>query len=64
MQENTKTENKYKAQDKYDKANTIKKTFKFNKKTDADILAFLAASGNMQGTVKKALRAMISEQES
>ncbi len=46
---------KYKAQNRYDKANTKVVTVKFNVKTDADILEYLEGK-NKQGTIKEALR--------
>ena len=45
-----------KAVAKYDKANTVKKTFKFNIKTDADILKKLAAVQNQSGYIKGLIR--------
>ena len=44
------------ARRKYDEANTVQVKIKLNKKTDADIIAYLEASGNKQGTIKEALR--------
>lgn len=58
----TKDVYKYAAQDKYDKDNTVRQSYKFNKKTDADILEFLEKSGNKAGTVKKALRAYMQKE--
>ena len=49
-------EKKETARERYDKANTIKVTIKLNRKTDQDIIAYLEASGNKQGTIKEALR--------
>lgn len=43
-------------QERYDRVNTVQVVLKLNKKTDKDILDYLTASGNKQGTVKKALR--------
>ena len=45
-----------KAQEKYDKANTVFIGLKLNKKTDADIIALLEKSDNKQGTIKKILK--------
>lgn len=42
---------------KYDAANTVQLKLKLNKKTDADILARLKRSGNMQGYIKELIRA-------
>lgn len=44
------------ARRRYDEANTIQIKLKLNNKTDADIIAYLEASGNKQGTIKEALR--------
>ena len=41
---------------KYDSANTVQIKLKLNKKTDADILAILAAHENVQGFIKKLIR--------
>lgn len=46
--------NKYKA--KYDIANTTQIKLKLNLKTDADIIEYLNASDNKQGTIKKLIR--------
>lgn len=51
----------YPSKRKYDAANTQVVTLKLNKKTDADILEYLEASGNKQGTIKEALRRMMKE---
>lgn len=45
-----------KASEKYDKNNTKNIMFKFNKKTDADILAFFETLDNRQGFVKQLIR--------
>lgn len=50
------TEQQKRAQIKYDKANTRKITFKFNLKTDADILERLDSVDNRQGYVKELIR--------
>jgi len=42
---------------RYDKANTQDVRLKLNKKTDADILAHLAAQPNKQGYIKSLIRA-------
>ena len=44
------------ARERYDEANTKFYGLKLNRKTDADLIAFLDASGNVQGTIKEALR--------
>ena len=41
---------------KYDKENTRKMTFKFNRNTDADILEKLASVPNKQGYIKRLIR--------
>lgn len=50
------TEAQKKAQRKYDASNTSSIALKFNKKTDADILQFLASCDNKQGTIKAIIR--------
>lgn len=45
-----------KAQEKYDKANTIQLHLKLNKKTDADIIEVLKKESNKQGLIKDLLR--------
>lgn len=42
---------------KYDAENVKKVTFKFNLKTDADILKHLETIGNKQGYIKDLIRA-------
>ena len=44
------------AQAKYDKDNTVQINLKLNKKTDADIIARLAAADNRQGYIKELIR--------
>lgn len=46
---------KYKAQEKYDKNNTIRFTIKLNKNTDKKIVEALLNSDNKQGYIKEAL---------
>ena len=41
------------AQEKYDRVNTVHITLKLNRKTDADIIAMLEGEGNKQGFIKK-----------
>ena len=41
---------------KYDKENTVQVSVKLNKKTDADILAWLNRQPNKQGAIKDILR--------
>ena len=45
-----------KAQERYDRENTVFVGLKLNKKTDADIIALLEKSDNKQGTIKKILK--------
>ena len=47
---------KYKAQERYDKENTISVKLKLNKKTDADIITKLEKVGNKQGYIKQLIR--------
>ena len=51
-----KTEAQKRASVKYDKKNTKVINFKFNLKTDADILEKLNQVGNKQGYVKQLIR--------
>ena len=48
-----------KAQERYDRENTVFIGLKLNKKTDADIIALLEKSDNKQGTIKKILKNFI-----
>lgn len=50
------TEQQKRAQIKYDKTNTRQITFKFNLKTDADILEKLDSVENRQGYIKELIR--------
>lgn len=52
------TNEKYKAQAKYDAANTKVYTIKLNRKTDADLMEYLLDK-NVQGEIKEALRIKI-----
>ena len=45
-----------KAQERYDKENTVRVTLKLNKKTDADIIALLSSAPSKQGLIKKILK--------
>lgn len=49
-------ENKYRAQAKYDKENTVSVRLKLNKKTDADILERLDGVKSKQGYIKALVR--------
>lgn len=44
----------------YDRVNTKQVKFKFNIKTDADILECLRTRGNIQGYIKQLIRADIA----
>lgn len=50
------TEAKKRANAKYDAANTKQVALKLNIKTDADILAHLARTENVQGYIKRLIR--------
>lgn len=47
---------------KYDAQNTKQVMLKLNRSTDADILAKLAVTGNVQGYIKALIRADIAKQ--
>ena len=49
--------------ERYDKENTKSIKFKFNKKTDADILDRFQKVGNKQGYIKRLIRADIARNE-
>jgi hypothetical protein len=51
----TASEAQKRASIKYDKANTVQKLLKLNKKTDADILDWISGK-NFQGYVKELIR--------
>ena len=44
------------AQEKYDKDNTVQVKLKLNKKTDADIIRYLSDCDNKQGVIKSLIR--------
>lgn len=50
-------------QERYNAANTVVKTIRLNRKYDADIIERLAASGNVQGLIKAAIRAEIAREQ-
>ena len=54
---------KYKAQKKYDQANTIGVYLKLNRTTDAAIIAFLNAADSKQGVIKALIRTEIQAQD-
>ena len=45
-----------KAQERYDRENTVRVTIKLNKKTDADIIALLSSAPSKQGLIRSALK--------
>lgn len=47
----------------YDRANTKQVKFKFNLRTDTDILDHLKKQSNIQGYIKQLIRADIAAQE-
>lgn len=47
---------KYASQEKYQKENIQRVVLKLNKKTDADILDWLDALDNKQGSIKEVIR--------
>jgi len=53
----------YSSQEKYDAENAVRKTFKFNKNTDADILEALSKADNKLGFVKEAIRFYLAHRE-
>lgn len=55
------TAEQLKAIKKYDKKHTTTILIKLNNKTDADLIEYLNASGNKQGTIKAALREYINK---
>ena len=54
---------KYKAQKKYDQANTVGVYLKLNRATDADIIEFLNAADSKQGIIKALIRKESQEQD-
>ncbi len=63
MSEKKKYTSSYLAHDRYDKENTKPVKFKFNKKTDADIIAKLQSEPNKQGYVKRLIREDIARNQ-
>lgn len=55
------TEAQKRASEKYNKEHTKTTLLRFNKKTDADILAHLDTVGNKQGFIKELIRASIHQ---
>lgn len=56
MTERKTSDAQLRAQDKYDKANTKQIKLKLNRKTDADIIAYLEQADNIQGLIKDLIR--------
>lgn len=52
---------KYDAQEKYDRENTIRVTFKLNKKTEADIIEALENADKKQTFIKAAIRSYMEK---
>lgn len=46
-------------QERYNRKNTVPVQFRFNRKTDADVIAHLATVENKQGYIKALIRADI-----
>lgn len=57
------SERKMTPQERFDKANTTRVQMKLHNRLDADILEFLEASGNKQGTIKRALRELMEREQ-
>ena len=45
-----------KAQERYDRENTVRVTIKLNKKTDAEIIEMLSSAPSKQGLIRSALK--------
>ena len=56
-------ERKMTPQERYDKNNCTRVQLKLNNEYDKDILDYLAASGNKQGTIKKAVRELMEREK-
>lgn len=52
-----------KAVAKYDKANTTRLTLKFNNKSDADIIEWIAKQDKKQTSIKQAIREKIEREQ-
>lgn len=52
---------KYTHQEKYQKENITRVVLKLNKRTDADLLEWIEALDNKQGTIKEILRQHINK---
>ena len=44
------------AQERYEKANTVRVTIKLNKRTDAEIIEMLSSAPSKQGLIRSALK--------
>lgn len=56
------TQAQKRAQEKYDRANTVQIHLKLNINTDADIIEALRGAGNTQGYIKELIRSSIKGQ--
>lgn len=54
---------RYEAHERYDADNCVRKHFKFNKNTDADILKAFEEAPSIQGLVKDAIRFYLAHRE-
>lgn len=57
------SEAKKKSQDRWDALNTKRYGLKLNKHTDGDIIDFLDSTGNIMGTIRKAMRMYIENEK-
>ena len=51
------------AHDRYDRKNTRRVSLKFNKNTDAEILAWIDKQGSIQGAIKDAIMYKIRSEQ-
>lgn len=58
------SEAKKKSKAKFDKLNTRFYGIKLNRRTDAEIIQYLDESGNIMGTIRKAMRMYIENEKS
>lgn len=52
-----------KAQAKYDRENTIRRSLKFNIRTDQDIIRWMWSQKSVQGSIKRLIREEIAREE-
>lgn len=57
------SEARKKSQARFDALNTRHFGLKLNKRTDGDIINFLESSGNIMGTIRKAMRMYIENEK-